>query len=49
MYEVSIKSHFPSCDSNYNAADKFSLIINCHRVLNNNSYILRLRFRSRSR
>jgi len=21
MYEVSIKSHFPSCDSNYNAAD----------------------------
>jgi len=49
MYEVSRKSHFPSCDSNYNAADKFSLVVNCHRVLNNNSYILRLRFRSRSR
>ena len=73
-YEVAITSHFPSCDSNYNAADlceeqnevnqtmvqstmqnmqlsrskrayKFSLVINCHRVLNNNSYILRLRFR----
>lgn len=31
--------------SRSNEAYKFSLIINCHRVLNNNSYILWLRFR----
>lgn len=41
-------SIFPRCNSNHDVADQFTLIVDCHRVLNNNGHILGLRCGNRS-